>query len=71
MNLVVKRIKWKGSIEDVMMVVRGCDIGSTTGKAVVMIDGVISGESVVTSTTDPGLTERLATEDALNRYPRL
>lgn len=49
------------------MAVGGCDIGSTTGKAVVMIDGVMSGESIVSSTTDPGLTARLAMEGALKK----
>ena len=49
------------------MVVGGCDIGSTTGKAVVMIDGVICGESIVSSTTDPALTASLAMEGALNK----
>ncbi len=28
------------------MVVGGCDVGSAAGKAVVMIDGVISGASI-------------------------
>jgi len=49
------------------MVVGGCDIGSATGKAVVMIDGQISGGSVVSSTTNPELTARLAMEEALNK----
>jgi (R)-2-hydroxyacyl-CoA dehydratese activating ATPase len=49
------------------MVVGGCDIGSATGKAVVMTDGVVSGESIISSTIDPGLTARLAMEDAVKK----
>lgn len=47
------------------MIVGGCDIGSTTGKAVIMTDGQIAAYSIVTSTTKPELTAKAAMEEAM------
>lgn len=48
--------------------VAGCDVGSTTGKAVVMVDGKIAGTAVILSRVDPEETAeealRLAFRDA-------
>ena len=49
------------------MIVGGCDIGSTTGKAVVMKDGEIVSSSIIDSTTRPEETARIAMEEALHR----
>ncbi len=47
------------------MIVGGCDIGSTTGKAVVMIDGDIVSSHIIKSTTSPGKTARIAMDEAI------
>ena len=44
--------------------VAGCDVGSTTGKAVVLGDGRIVGTSLIPSRIDPELTARSALENA-------
>ncbi len=47
----------------------GCDVGSTTGKAVILRDGEIAGTSIVPSQIDPELTARAALDAALARVP--
>lgn len=47
------------------MIVGGCDIGSTTGKAVVMKDGEILSSTIIPSTTRPEETARIAMDEAL------
>jgi len=47
------------------MLVGGCDIGSTTGKAVVMKDGEILSSTIIPSTTKPEETARIAMDEAL------
>src|SRR3990167_1990399 len=47
------------------MIVAGCDVGSTTGKVVIMKDGEISGTSLIPSTTVCEQTARLAMDIAL------
>ena len=47
------------------MIVGGCDIGSTTGKAVVMKDGEILSSTIIPSTTRPEETARMAMDEAL------
>ena len=47
------------------MIVGGCDIGSTTGKAVILKDGKIASYSIVSSTTKPELTAKMAMEEAM------
>ncbi|MBM3132197.1 MAG: CoA activase, partial [Chloroflexi bacterium] len=47
------------------MLVGGCDIGSATGKAVVMKDGVIISYAIVPSTTKPEVTARMAMDEAI------
>lgn len=47
------------------MIVGGCDIGSATGKAVVMKDGEIVSYAIVASTTKPELTARMAMDEAI------
>ena len=47
------------------MIVGGCDIGSTTGKAVVMKDGEILSSTIIPSTTKPEETARIAMDEAL------
>ncbi len=49
------------------MIVGGCDIGSTTGKAVVMKDGEIIASHILRSTTSPGKTARLAMDAAIEQ----
>ncbi|MFO8102032.1 MAG: acyl-CoA dehydratase activase [Dehalococcoidia bacterium] len=49
------------------MIVAGCDIGSTTGKAVIMRDGEIVGTALMNATIQPEKTAKLATEDALKQ----
>ncbi len=49
------------------MIVGGCDIGSATGKAVIMKDGNIIAWSVVPSTTKPEITARQAMDEALQK----
>jgi len=47
------------------MIVAGCDIGSTTGKAVILTDGQIASYSIVASTTKPEMTSKAAMEEAM------
>jgi len=47
------------------MLVGGCDIGSTTGKAVVMKNGEVLAQSILPSTTKPENTARMAMDMAL------
>lgn len=49
------------------MIVGGCDIGSTTGKAVVMKDGAVIAGTILSSTTRPEETARLAMDEALKQ----
>ncbi len=49
------------------MIVGGCDIGSTTGKAVVMKDGEIVSSHILSSTTSPEKTARLTMDEALRQ----
>ncbi len=44
------------------MLVCGCDVGSTTGKALLLRDGDISGYSIIPCTNQPDRTARLAIE---------
>ena len=47
------------------MLVGGCDVGSTTGKAVVLNDTTVVGHCIVPSTTKPEHTARQAMDEAL------
>jgi predicted CoA-substrate-specific enzyme activase len=49
------------------MLVAGCDVGSTTGKAVVLNGAAIISHFIVPSTTNPEKTARLAMEEAVSR----
>jgi len=49
------------------MIFGGCDIGSTTGKAVVMKDGEIIASMITPSTTRPEETARIAMDEALKQ----
>ncbi len=49
------------------MLVCGCDIGSTTGKALLLQDGEVAGYSIVPCTNRPERTARLAVRLALER----
>jgi len=49
------------------MIVGGCDIGSTTGKAVILKDGQIVAYSIVSSTTKPEVTAKMAMEEAMGK----
>ena len=49
------------------MIVGGVDIGSTTGKAVVMKDGKIVASTITPSTTRPEETARIAMDEALKQ----
>ena len=49
------------------MIVGGCDIGSTTGKAVIMRDGQIVAYSIITSTTKPEVTAKKSMEEAMGK----
>ena len=48
-----------------MTVVGGCDVGSTTGKALLMRDGEVLGYSIIPCAVRPEATARLALEQAL------
>jgi predicted CoA-substrate-specific enzyme activase len=50
-----------------MIVVGGCDIGSATGKAVVMNDGEIASYVIIPSTTRPEVTARQAMDEAIKK----
>jgi predicted CoA-substrate-specific enzyme activase len=47
------------------MIVGGCDVGSATGKAVVMKDGTIVAHVIIPSTTKPEATARTAMDQAV------
>jgi len=49
------------------MIVGGCDIGSATGKAVVMKDRVIVSYSIIPSTTRPEETAQMAMDEAIQK----
>jgi len=49
------------------MIVAGCDVGSATGKAVVMKDGEITSYVIIPSTTKPEVTARTAMDEALKK----
>lgn len=49
------------------MIVGGCDVGSATGKAVVMKDGEIVSYIIQPSTTKPELTARMVMDEALEK----
>lgn len=49
------------------MLVGGCDVGSTTGKAVILNGGRILASTIVPSTTNPEKTSRLSMEEALRK----
>jgi len=49
------------------MIVGGCDVGSATGKAVVMKDGTIASCIIIPSTPKPEMTARIATDEAIER----
>jgi predicted CoA-substrate-specific enzyme activase len=49
------------------MIVGGCDVGSATGKAVVMKDGEINAYSIIPCTTKPEVTARLAMDEAIRK----
>ncbi len=47
------------------MIVGGCDVGSATGKAVVMKDGAIVSHTIIPSTVRPEVTARRAMDGAI------
>jgi len=47
------------------MIVGRCDVGSATGKAVVMKDGEVTGYVIIPSTTKPEVTARMAMEQTI------
>ena len=47
------------------MIVAGIDIGSTTGKAVVMIDDKVILGKIITVTTKPSITASMAIDEAI------
>jgi predicted CoA-substrate-specific enzyme activase len=49
------------------MIVGGCDVGSATGKAVVMQDGKIVSYVIIPSTTKPEVTARTAMDEAVSK----
>jgi len=49
------------------MIVGGCDVGSATGKAVVMNDGEIVSYVIIPSTTKPEVTARTAMDEAIEK----
>jgi len=49
------------------MIVGGCDLGSTTGKAAIMIDDKIYCGDIIPATTKPALTANLAMESAIKK----
>ena len=49
------------------MIVGGCDVGSATGKAVVMKDGEIASYVIIPSTTKPEVTARTVMDEALEK----
>jgi len=49
------------------MIVGGCDVGSATGKAVIMKDSTIASYTIIPSTTKPEVTARVAMDEAIKR----
>jgi activator of 2-hydroxyglutaryl-CoA dehydratase len=49
------------------MLVGGCDVGSATGKAVVMKDGEIISYVIIPSTTKPEVTARTVMDEAIEK----
>jgi len=49
------------------MIVGGCDVGSATGKAVIMRDGEIISYDIIPSTTKPEVTARTVMDKALKK----
>lgn len=49
------------------MIVGGCDIGSATGKAVVMKNGEIVSYAITPSAVKPDVTARTAMDEALQK----
>jgi len=49
------------------VIVGGCDVGSATGKAIVMKNGTIASYIIIPSTTRPEVTARIATDEAIKR----
>lgn len=49
------------------MIVGGCDVGSATGKAVVMKDGEVVSYVIIPSTTKPELTARKVMDEAIEK----
>ena len=49
------------------MIVGGCDVGSASGKAVVMKDGEITSYVIIPSTTKPEITARTAMDEAIEK----
>ena len=49
------------------MLVGGCDVGSATGKAVIMRDGEIISYEIIPSTTKPEVTARMVMDMALKK----
>jgi predicted CoA-substrate-specific enzyme activase len=49
------------------MIVAGCDVGSATGKALIMRDGAIVSFTIIPSTTRPERTAQMAMDEALSK----
>ncbi len=49
------------------MIVGGCDVGSATGKAVVMKDGEIVSYDIIPSTTKPEITARTVMDEVVKK----
>ena len=49
------------------MIVGGCDVGSATGKAVVMKDSTIVSYIIIPSTTKPEVTARIAMDETIKK----
>jgi len=49
------------------MIVGGCDVGSASGKAVVMKDGEIASYVIIPSTTKPEITARTVMDEAIEK----
>ena len=46
------------------IIVGGCDVGSATGKALILRDGKIAAYTIIPATTKPEETARLAMDEA-------
>ena len=49
------------------IIVGGCDVGSATGKALILRDGKIAAYTIIPATTKPEETARLAMDEALKK----